>query len=68
VPLERGLQIEIDDGGDLQTQYLKIDQAFVGDASLDHAGSSVAGYRLQFELVNSASGGANNKTYFRDDP
>ena len=67
IPLERGQQLEINHGGEQMSYHLKIDQAFVGDASLVHAGSSVAGHRLHFELVHSASGGANNKTYFRDD-
>ena len=68
IPLERGQQLEINHGGEQMSYHLKIGQAFVGDASLVHAGSSVAGHRLHFELVHSASGGANNKTYFRDDP
>ena len=67
IPLERGQQLEINHGGEQMSYHLKIDQAFVGDASLVHASSSVAGHRLH-ELVHSASGGANNKTYFRDDP
>ena len=70
VPLTQGQNILVKIGGFQTRIFLALDHAFVGRASLIHAGSETPGARLHFEFVPKKDAYDNSevKTFFEDDP